>query len=120
VAKRRQELVKMGWLEDSTFRRETRRGCAAIVWVLTEQGRAQKVSTAKAAWEMHVLDAEVREAGFDGYENCPEGSCPTAFLCSEKGDCRTAIDDEFGITLDPCEHPSINGGVCAVCGRADV
>lgn len=33
--------------------------------------------------------------------------------------CRTCegypIDDEFGITLDPCEHPSINGGVCAVC-----
>lgn len=28
-------------------------------------------------------------------------------------------DDEFGITLDPCEHPSINGGVCAVCGATD-
>lgn len=30
-------------------------------------------------------------------------------------DCMT--DEEFGITLDPCEHPSINGGVCAVCGE---
>lgn len=28
-------------------------------------------------------------------------------------------DDEFGITLDPCEHPSINGGVCAVCGASE-
>ena len=25
-------------------------------------------------------------------------------------------DDEFGLTMDPCEHPSVNGGVCAACG----
>jgi hypothetical protein len=25
-------------------------------------------------------------------------------------------DDEFGLTLDPCEHPSINGTTCASCG----
>lgn len=43
VGKRRQELVEMGWLEDSSFRRETRRGCDAIVWVLTPQGRVQEV-----------------------------------------------------------------------------
>lgn len=27
-----------------------------------------------------------------------------------------AFDDEFGLTMDPCEHPSINGDVCAACG----
>lgn len=28
-----------------------------------------------------------------------------------------AMDDEFGISLDPCEHPSINGTTCAACGE---
>jgi hypothetical protein len=27
------------------------------------------------------------------------------------------FDDEFGLCMDPCEHPSINGGVCATCGQ---
>jgi hypothetical protein len=26
------------------------------------------------------------------------------------------VDEEFDITLDPCEHPSINGTTCAACG----
>lgn len=30
------------------------------------------------------------------------------------------FDDEFGLCLDPCEHPSINGGICAVCEEAVV
>lgn len=25
------------------------------------------------------------------------------------------FDDEFGLCMDPCEHPSVNGGVCAAC-----
>lgn len=41
-------------------------------------------------------DHEVMAAGFYGYEGCPllaptsEGSCPTPYLCSEKGDCGVA------------------------------
>lgn len=27
------------------------------------------------------------------------------------------FDDEFGLTMDPCEHPSINGTTCAACGE---
>lgn len=27
------------------------------------------------------------------------------------------FDEEFGLCLDPCEHPSINGTTCAVCGQ---
>lgn len=26
------------------------------------------------------------------------------------------FDDEFGMCIDPCEHPSINGTTCAGCG----
>jgi hypothetical protein len=37
---RRQELVAGGWVEDSGDRRETRSGCDAIVWQLTERARA--------------------------------------------------------------------------------
>lgn len=31
--------------------------------------------------------------------------------------CDTIVDDEFGLTMDPCEHPSINGTTCAACGQ---
>lgn len=27
------------------------------------------------------------------------------------------FDDEFGLCVDPCEHPSINGNTCAACGE---
>lgn len=27
------------------------------------------------------------------------------------------FDDEFGLCMDPCEHPSINGTTCAACGE---
>lgn len=44
----------------------------------------------------------------------PLGSCFVAGC--DCGEFRRRADDEFGISLDPCEHPSVNGGVCAVCG----
>lgn len=30
---------------------------------------------------------------------------------------RPVFDEEFGLCMDPCEHPSINGGECAACGE---
>lgn len=27
------------------------------------------------------------------------------------------FDDEFGLCSDPCEHASVNGTECAVCGE---
>lgn len=45
--------------------------------------------------EREVADADMRRAGFRGYEGCPrlpldatDEGCPTPYLCSEKGDCR--------------------------------
>lgn len=26
------------------------------------------------------------------------------------------FDDEFGLTMNPCEHPSLLGGICQACG----
>lgn len=40
AAPRRTELVKGGWVIDSTDRRETSRGTAAVVWTLSAAGRA--------------------------------------------------------------------------------
>lgn len=27
------------------------------------------------------------------------------------------FEDEFGLCVDPCEHPSIEGDICAVCNE---
>lgn len=47
-----------------------------------------------------------------GFWNPPEG--PDDYPGDEAIDAR--YDEEFGITLDPCEHPSINGTTCGACG----
>lgn len=42
---------------------------------------------------LRTADEQTLAAGFHGYEGCPlldprsEGSCPTPFICSERGDC---------------------------------
>lgn len=41
VAPRRKELVEMGWIRDSGERRPTNNGASAIVWTMTDQGRAE-------------------------------------------------------------------------------
>lgn len=52
----------------------------------------------------------------------PVASLPARYATDEgpeRGEGRTGFvfDDEFGLCLDPCEHPSVNGTTCAVCGE---
>lgn len=60
----------------------------------------------------------------------PDGTTPAAHTVMVCGSCgepvdfsstaleaTVEVDEEFGLTMDPCEHPSVNGGVCAACGH---
>lgn len=40
------------------------------------------------ACDLALLDADIRGAGFFGYEDCPAADCPTPYHCSERGSCR--------------------------------
>ena len=55
--------------------------------------KATSTNLPRPSTEAAALDANIMAAGFHGYEGCPllaptsEGSCPTPFICSERGDC---------------------------------
>lgn len=52
---RRHELMRGGWVEDSGQRRETGKGGTAIVWVLTDQGRAEYAGDAPVSRRRRIV-----------------------------------------------------------------
>lgn len=48
-----------------------------------------------------------------------DGVVPVTNKSGQFDDYAEQFDEEFGLCMDPCEHPSANGGICAACG-ADV
>lgn len=76
---------------------------------------AQADATAQRAWREHDEDCEAAAAAQRAaYRALNEiGATGEPVTCEE---CPVTTDDEFGLDMDPCEHPSVNGDECAACG----
>lgn len=62
--------------------------------------------------ELGALSRKLRSLSF----SCLEGARLVEKIARARH-VEPVFDQEFGLCMDPCEHPSINGGICAACNE---